>query len=117
MRKTDVKVGETYIAKVSGRRVPVRIDLADERKGWWATNLITRRRVRILTAARLSPRHSETNVEVGKTYVARISGRHVLVRIDHEAEYGPGWWGTNLTTGRRVRIFNGQGLKPAGLIR
>ena len=55
MRKADVKLGRTYFAKVSDRRVVVRLDSECIYGGWNATNLATGRTVRIRTAARLSP--------------------------------------------------------------
>lgn len=53
MRKADVKVGATYMAKVSGRVVPVRITEESRYGGWVGTNLATQHAVRIKTAARL----------------------------------------------------------------
>jgi len=52
MRKNEVKIGEVYTAKVSGRLVPVRIN-AVKTKGWSATNLATRRTIYIKSAQRL----------------------------------------------------------------
>jgi len=54
MRKNDVKVGNIYVAKVSGLRTKVRITNECEYGGWWAENLTTGRRIRIRTAARLT---------------------------------------------------------------
>ena len=56
MKKADVRIGDTYIAKVSNKRTLVRITREADSKGWFATNVATGREVRILTAARLSPR-------------------------------------------------------------
>jgi len=63
MRAVNVKLGETYLVKVSGHIVPVRVDrsageCADYRgewrsAGWHGTNLVTGRPVRIKSAARL----------------------------------------------------------------
>ncbi len=53
MKKADVKVGETYLAKVSGKVVPVRIDAENPRGGWDATNTVTKKKVRIKSAQRL----------------------------------------------------------------
>jgi len=53
MKKADVKVGNTYAAKVSGKVVPVRIDAESRYGGWDATNLATKKRVRIKSAQRL----------------------------------------------------------------
>lgn len=68
MRKQDVIIGSVYIAKVSGKRVRVRIDSVREVPGyanyyggttraatrWSATNLATGRTVKIRSAQRLT---------------------------------------------------------------
>jgi hypothetical protein len=53
MKKRDIKIGETYLAKVSGKLVPVRIASESPHGGWNAVNTTTGREVRIRTAARL----------------------------------------------------------------
>lgn len=53
MKKNEVKVGHTYVAKISDRLVPVRIDSVHSRQGWNATNTKTGRRVHIKSAQRL----------------------------------------------------------------
>ena len=53
MKKTEVKVGGTYTAKVSDRLVPVRIDSAHSKGGWSATNTATGKRIHIKSAQRL----------------------------------------------------------------
>src|SRR5260370_29908690 len=53
MKKRDVKIGETYLAKVSGKLVPVRITSESPYGGWNAVNTTTGREVRIRSAARL----------------------------------------------------------------
>lgn len=58
MRKNQIRVGETYLAKVSGRIVPVRILEVATYGGWDALNTVTGRRVHIRSAARLrGPAH------------------------------------------------------------
>jgi len=52
----------------------------------------------------------KADVEVGKVYSAKVSGKLVIVRLDRESRYG-GWEGTNLYTGRSVR------LRTAGRLR
>lgn len=53
MRAIDVKIGGVYTAKVSGRRVPVRVirPLLSER-GWLVMNLRTKREVAVHSAGR-----------------------------------------------------------------
>ena len=53
MKKADIDIGGTYIAKVSGNRVAVQIDRVSPHGGWEATDLSTGRVVRNRTAARL----------------------------------------------------------------
>ena len=53
MQKHNVKVGSTYIVKVSGTLAKVRITREHDRGGWYGTNLATGREIRIRTAARL----------------------------------------------------------------
>ena len=53
MKKRDVEVGKTYLAKVSDNLVPVRITSESVHGGWNAVNTTTGRDVRIRSAARL----------------------------------------------------------------
>ncbi len=53
MKNADVKVGGTYLAKVSGKVVLVRIDAENPRGGWDGTNTVTSKKVRIKSAQRL----------------------------------------------------------------
>jgi hypothetical protein len=60
MRKNQIKVGEVYTAKVSGKYVPVRIISHSVHGGWIATNTKTGRAIHIKTAGRLSPYRPES---------------------------------------------------------
>lgn len=53
MKKDEVAIGRTYLAKVSDKVVPVRIDAEHPRQGWFATNQVTGKRVHIKSAQRL----------------------------------------------------------------
>jgi hypothetical protein len=53
MKKDEIKIGGTYLAKVSDKVVPVRIDAESRHGGWEATNMATNKRVRIKSAQRL----------------------------------------------------------------
>ena len=53
MKKAEVKIGGTYTCKVSDKLTTVRIDRENPRGGWDATNLTTRKAVRIKSAQRL----------------------------------------------------------------
>lgn len=50
------------------------------------------------------------DVQIGNTYAAKVSGRIARVRIDSESRYG-GWNGTNIDTGRAVRIKSAARLR------
>ena len=53
MKKSEIKIGECYEAKVSNRIVSVRIDSTHSAGGWNATNTATGKRIRIKSAQRL----------------------------------------------------------------
>ena len=53
MKKNEITIGATYIAKVSDKLVEVRIDGENSHGGWDATNLATQKKVRIKSAQRL----------------------------------------------------------------
>jgi hypothetical protein len=58
MKRKDVEVGRTYLVKVSGRLVPVRLEAEHPNGGWTGVNKETRRQVRVRTAARLRCEHT-----------------------------------------------------------
>jgi hypothetical protein len=62
MKSRDVKVGHTYLAKVSGNVVPVRIVSAHPAKGWHGVNTATGRAVRIVSPQRLRGEAPKTTV-------------------------------------------------------
>ena len=64
MKKNEVKVGGEFIAKVSGKLAHVRIDRENPHGGWDATNLATRKSVRIKSAQRLRARAAVSKAEV-----------------------------------------------------
>ncbi|HZT32788.1 MAG TPA: hypothetical protein VFA33_23070 [Bryobacteraceae bacterium] len=49
-------------------------------------------------------------IEVGNTYIAKVSGALAKVRITGESPYG-GWVGRNLATGREIRIRSAARLR------
>ena len=53
MKNNEVTLGGTYLAKVTDKVVPVRIDATNPHGGWDATNLATNKKVRIKSAQRL----------------------------------------------------------------
>ncbi len=53
MQKQNVRIGATYVVKVSGNLTKVRITRESPNGGWYGTNQATGREIRIRTAARL----------------------------------------------------------------
>jgi hypothetical protein len=53
MKKSEVKIGGMYTAKVTNKLVQVRIDAESRYGGWDATNLVTGKKVRIKSPAKL----------------------------------------------------------------
>jgi len=76
MKKRDVQVGRTYLAKVSGRLAPVRITRESPYGGWDAVNTKTGRSVRIRSAQRLrrpvAPPAKPAVIAVGARVAVRI---------------------------------------------
>ena len=52
----------------------------------------------------------KAQVGIGQVYCAKISGKLTRVRLDTPCTYG-GWIGTNLKTGREVRIRSAAKLR------
>ena len=50
------------------------------------------------------------DIEIGNTYIVKVSGVLAKVRITGESPYG-GWRGLNLATGREVRIRSAARLR------
>jgi hypothetical protein len=53
MKKNEIRIGGVYAATVSGKTTRVRIDADNEAGGWDATNLATKKKIRIKSARRL----------------------------------------------------------------
>jgi hypothetical protein len=51
------------------------------------------------------------DVKVGSVYAVKVSGLLRPVRLDREAGALGGWYATNLSTGRPVRIHSAQKLR------
>jgi hypothetical protein len=63
MKKSEVEIGTTYVAKVSGRLARVRIVSESQYGGWNAVNTDTKREIRIRGAQRL---RRKAGVEVNR---------------------------------------------------
>ncbi len=67
MKQNEIKIGESYTAKVSDRLTQVRIDSKHSSgKGWNATNLTTGKRIHIKSAQRLRSAAGEPAKEAAK---------------------------------------------------
>jgi len=91
MKSSDVRIGETYLAKVTDKVVPVRIDAERPTSGgggWDATNMSTGRKVHIKTPQRL--RGKAATVPAGKNEAsaktAAPAGRSKKSLTPEEAE-------------------------------
>lgn len=94
MKKSDVKIGESYIAKVSNNLVQVRIDSAHSRQGWNATNVATGRRVHLKTAQRLRARAGKGSAKS----TAAAQADHENARLGKERAKSP----DGMTTSERA---------------
>ena len=71
MKKDQVKIGQVYAAKVTGKIVPVRITGESRHGGWDAINVRTKRSVHIKSAQRLRNRISVPGADDASTEVAQ----------------------------------------------
>ena len=79
MKKDEIKIGKHYAAKVSGRMATIRIDAESPHGGWDATNITTRKKVRIKSAQRLrhetrAPGKQAAKTDIDKTVEAVEKG-------------------------------------------
>jgi len=95
MKKEQVKIGGTYLAKVTDKVVPVRLDKENPQGGWDATNLASNKKVRIKSAQRLrGPAPGGTSADVGtaKTPVKKkltkkeLAARRANLKAQHKAD-------------------------------
>ena len=75
MKKSEVKIGRVYTAKVTNKLVQVRIDAESRYGGWEATNLTTGKKVRIKSAQRLrgeskTPKRTRRKAKAAETDAA-----------------------------------------------
>ncbi|MFG0291469.1 MAG: winged helix-turn-helix domain-containing protein [Rhodopirellula sp. JB044] len=86
MKKADVKIGGEYYAKVTNKKVVVRIDAENTSGGWDATNLSTNKKVRIKTAGRLQgpARTTESTAEPATRAKKRVAKKNTEASTDGE---------------------------------
>ena len=82
MKKADIKIGSVYRATVSDKLTNVRIDAENPGGGWDATNLTTKKKVRIKSAQRL--RAPATSAAEAKA-VAAADQENARVRDERKA--------------------------------
>lgn len=113
MKKNDVKIGECYMAKVTGSEVPVRIEADSPYGGWNAKNVATGRKVRIKSAQRLHRRCTEADLAGLQRSAA--NGRKKAAATSPTAATGakPAKKATNEATGATGRNTGQTGAKPA----
>ena len=75
MKKDEIKIGETYRVKVTGKLADVRITGENPHGGWDGVNVATNRKVHIKSAQRLR----------GKS-PARPGGKRIMTKAEYEAE-------------------------------
>jgi len=73
VKKEDVKIGNTYAAKITDKVVPVRIDSEQKDGGWNGTNLKTNRPVRIKSAQKLRGEVKTNAAAGGKQPVKKLT--------------------------------------------
>jgi hypothetical protein len=89
MKKSQVQVGETYIAKVSGTLTTIRILRDSPYGGWDAVNTKTGREVRVKTAARLRRPALTRSITPQEVEAATIACRKMLSAPSRPVEDSP----------------------------
>ena len=120
MKKSDVEIGATYVAKVSGKLTTVRIVNESQHGGWNAINTATKHEVRIRGAARLRRKvealayylDATPNLAGANSSTRQIS-RSEAIDLVHNT-FGIGTWLDNL---RRARSAEGLELRGGEILR
>jgi len=87
MKKNDVTVGESYVAKVTGKLARVRIERESPHGGWEATSVETGRRVRIKSAQRL--RRAVSDAKGAKAIATATALKDLPDAEAYDAAYDP----------------------------
>ncbi len=83
MKQNEIKIGNTYTAKVSDRLTKVRIDSKHSSgKGWNATNIATGKRIHIKSAQRLRSAASEPAKEAAKSDAPKPEAKAAAPKVD-----------------------------------
>ena len=70
MKKTDVQINATYLVKVAGNLVPVKITREHDNGGWEGTSVKTGKTIRIKSPQRLQKRLADAATGAAKTQEA-----------------------------------------------
>jgi len=76
MKKNDVQIGATYLVKVAGNLVPVKIDREHDNGGWLGVSVKTGKTIRIKSPQRLRKRLAD----------AAPTGKRIMSKAQYEAE-------------------------------
>ena len=99
MKKNQVEIGGTYIAKVSGQRTKVTILRESPHGGWDARNTATGRTIRIRTAARLTLPLTKAQEEAADAFLEklfsepdiRVQNEGTVVQFEPVSDAGMRW--------------------------
>jgi hypothetical protein len=108
MKRNDIKVGGTYVAKVTGKLARIRIDAEDPNGGWSATNLETKRRVRIKSARRLRHESDSETSDAPDSPTPIAAPDSATTRVD--ADIIANEDASNDTDGRRLSALDAAAL-------
>jgi hypothetical protein len=84
MKKNEVKVGGEYVAKVSGKLAHIRITGESRYGGWDATNLATKKGVRIKSAQRLRAEAGRKATPAAAGGEAKPASKDILTRVSKD---------------------------------
>jgi hypothetical protein len=113
MRKAEIEIGGTYVAKVSGKLTTVRIINESQHGGWNAINTATNHEVRIRGAARLRKKVEPLAFYWDRQGERRELPRAEAVALAHES-FGVGTWLDGL---RQARTAEGLKLNDGAILR
>jgi hypothetical protein len=111
MKKSEVKIGSVYAAKVTNKVVHVQIDAESRHGGWDATNLATGKKVRIKSPARL---RAGVGAEGAPTSTDKVKGsKKAKARPTADTAQTSGPTGEDVAAHVAVPEDSGNGNKPA----
>ena len=113
MKKTDVQAGRTYLVKVAGNLVPVKITREHENGGWEGTSVKTGKTIRIKSPQRLRKRLADAKP------TGPAPQKHIVTKAEYEAQAGQADTNANTAaerdTGERNATGGDTGNEPKRL--